>query len=144
VAMFRLQSPNPDDARAVTRNAPRRSKLRDRFLLIGVALIICAAGVGSVVLGEIHHINPAWLLFAWYSVSLLPLIGKEFRGYFKRPSFVGFFTVWMGVHGATFVAMIAWVPLVLWPVVLVLELGIGFTVAHCLFGFPIHHEQRKG
>ena len=93
-----------DDAKAVLREAPRRSKLWDRFLLIGAAPIICGAGVGSGILGEIHHTNPAWLFFAWYSVSLLPLVGKEFRGYFKRPSFVVFFIVWMCVHGATFVA----------------------------------------
>jgi hypothetical protein len=142
--MSPLQFPNPDDTMAVSHKPPRRGKLRDRFLLVGAALFICAAGVGSGIWGEIHHTNPAWLFFAWYSISLLPLVGKEFRDYFKQPSFVGFFIAWMCVHGATFVAMIAWVPLILWPVVLVLEMGVGFTVAHWLFGFPLHQKQQKG
>jgi hypothetical protein len=47
----------------------------------------------------------------------------------------------MCVHGATVAAMIVWVPLLLWPLILLTELAAGFVAAHRLFGFPLHHER---
>jgi len=119
------------------------SKFRDRTLLLGAALLVGAAGVGSGILGEIYHTNPACFFFAWNSIFLLPLVGKAFRGYFRKPSFLAFFIAWTCVHGATVVAMIAWGPLVLWPLILLLELATGFLAAHSLFGFPWRQEQPK-
>ena len=121
-----------------------RSKFRDRTLLFGAALLVCLIGGGVALAFEIYHINQAWFFFAWSSIFLLPLVGKEFRSYFRQPAFVAFFTVWMGVHGATVVGMIAWVPLLLWPLILLLELAAGFIAAHRLFGFPLHQKQEKG
>jgi hypothetical protein len=92
------------------------SKFRDRILLFGVALSVCLIG-GGVLAFEIYHINQAWFFFAWSSIFLLPLVGKEFRSYFRQPAFVAFFAVWMTVHGATVVAMIAWASVVLWPLI---------------------------
>src|SRR5260370_24440563 len=142
--MFRLQFPHPEDGRSVSQKAsPVRGKLWDRLLLVGAALLVCAAGVGSGILGEIYHISPAWFFFALNSIFLLPMIGKEFRGNFKQPAFVAFFMVWMCFHGATVVAMIAWASVVLWPLILLMELAAGFIAAHWLFGFPLHQKQQK-
>jgi hypothetical protein len=121
-----------------------KGKLRDRILLFGTAASVCVIGGGVALAFEIYHINQAWFFFAWSSIFLLPLVGKEFRTYFRQPAFLAFFTIWMGVHGATVVGMIAWVPLALWPLILLLELAAGFIVAHRLFGFPLHQEQPKG
>ncbi len=123
--------------------APLRSKLWDRSLLIGAGLLVCAAGVGAGIFGEIYHTNPAWFFFAWNSIFLLPIVGKEFRGYFKRPSFVAFFIAWMCIHGVTVVAMIAWVPVGLWPLLMLLELAAGFIAAHRLFRFPLDQEPKE-
>jgi hypothetical protein len=112
----------------------RKNRIRDRMLLLGAALAVCLIG-GAVALGfEIYHINQAWFLFAWSSILLLPLVGKEFRSYFRQTAFVAFFAVWMGIHGATVVGMIAWLPVVLWPLILLLELAAGFIAAHWFFG----------
>lgn len=120
-----------------------RSKVKDRVLLFVAALSVCVTGGGVVLAFEIHHINQAWFLFAWSSIFLLPLIGKKFRGYFKHKSFVTFFIFWMCVHGAIVVTMIAWLPIVLWPFILLLELSAGFVAAHRLFGLLLHQEQPK-
>lgn len=116
------------------------SWLRDKMLLIGVALAVCLVSVGAGILCEILRINLGWFIFAWGAIFLFPLIGKEFRDYFKRPPFVVFFIVWMCAHGATVAAMIAWLSVLFWPVVLVLELGLGFTLAHRIFGFPLRRK----
>jgi len=118
-------------------------KLRDRIFLIGAALSVCLTGGGVALAFEIYHVNQAWFFFAWSSIFLLPLVGKEFRSYFRQPAFIAFFTVWMGVHGATVVGMIAWVPVALWPLILLVELASGFVAAHRIFGFPLHQNETK-
>jgi hypothetical protein len=118
-------------------------KLTDRLLLVGTALLLCLTGCGSFALGEIYHVNPAWLFFAWNSIFLIPIRWKTFRDYFRNPKFVLFFTVWMLVHGATVVGMMAWLPAVCWPLVVLLELGTGFAAAHWLFGFPLHQHSEE-
>lgn len=69
------------------------SKFRDRVFLFGAALSVCLIGSAIVLAFEIHHINQAWFFFAWSSIFLLALIEKEFRGYFRQPAFVAFFTL---------------------------------------------------
>jgi hypothetical protein len=120
-----------------------RSRFRDIVLLFGTALLVCLIGGGVALAFEIYQINQAWFYFAWSSIFLLPLLGKKFRSYFQQPAFVAFFIVWMGVHGATVVGMIVWVPFLLWPLILLLELAAGFFTAHWLFGSPLDQEQQK-
>lgn len=117
-----------------------KRKFRDLMLLFGTALLVCLAGGGVVLIFEIYHISQAWFFFAWSSIFLLPLVGKEFRSYFGQRKFIAFFAVWMVVHGATVVGMIAWLPVVMWPVILILELAAGFIAAHRLFGYPLPQE----
>jgi hypothetical protein len=120
-----------------------RSRFRDRILLVGAALSVCLIGGGVVLALEIYHIDQAWFFFAWSSIFLLPLVGKEFRSYFRQPAFVAFFAVWMAVHGATVVGMIRWVPAPIWPLVLLLELAAGFIAAQWLFSFPLREGHPK-
>ena len=117
-----------------------QSKRRDRIVLIGAALSVCVLGGGAVLAAEIYHVNMAWFFFAWSAIFLIPMLGKEFRGYFKRPAFVLFFVAWMCIHGAVVVGMIAWAQAALWPLILLLEFAAGFLAAHYLFGFPLSKE----
>jgi hypothetical protein len=96
-------------------------KLTDRLLLVGTALLVCLTTGGSFALGEIYHLNPVWLFFAWNSIFLIPVLWNKFRGYLKKTNFVLFFTVWMLAHGATVVGMMAWLPAVFWPLVVLLN-----------------------
>lgn len=112
-------------------------------MLFVAALSVCVTGGGIILAFEIHHISQVWFLFAWSSIFLFPLIGKKFRAYFNHKSFVTFFILWMCVHGAIVVIMIVWLPVVLWPLILLIELAAGFMAAHRLFGFPLRQEQPK-
>jgi hypothetical protein len=132
---------NPEESQNV--QMPARSKFRDRILLFGAAVLVCLIGGGVALAFEIYHISQAWFFSAWSSIFLVPLVGKEFRSYFRKPDFIVFFAVWMCVHGATVVGMIAWAPLLLWPLILLLELAVGFLAAHRLFGFPLHQDRAK-
>ena len=116
-------------------------KLWDRLLLIAAAFSVSLTTGGSFLLGELYHLNPAWLFFAWNSILLLPMFWKEFRTLFGRPLFVIFFIVWMCAHGATIVALARWSPVFLWPLFILIELAVGFIAAHWLFDFPLTDGQ---
>jgi len=119
------------------------TKLTDRFLLIGVALLICLVGIGSVILGDIYHVNPAWFFFGWNSLFLLPMLWREFRDHLRKPAFIVFFVVWMCAHGLTVLALMRWAPLTLWPFAILLELALGFLAAHYLFGFSLQPRSHE-
>jgi hypothetical protein len=117
--------------------------LRDRVLLVGTAFLVCLTTGASFLLGEIYHVNPAWLFFAWNSILLLPILWKELRVYFGRPAFIIFSIGWMCAHGATVLGLMLWVPVILWPLILLLELAAGFIAAHWLFGFPLRPKPQE-
>jgi hypothetical protein len=119
-----------------------RSNLRDKVLLVCAAVLVCLVGGGVALTFELYRINQAWFFAGWSSIFLISLVGKQFRTYFRRPAFVAFFGLWMCIHGATVVAMIAWAPFVLWPPILLLELATGFIAAHRLFGTELRQESR--
>lgn len=114
---------------------------RDRLLLVGAALLVCVVGGAAFLLSEIYKFNPVWIFFALNSIGLFPMLRNEFRGYFARPAFIAFFAVWMCLHGLTVVGLMKWVPLFLWPLVLIFELAIGFVAAHYIFGFRLEKKR---
>lgn len=117
-----------------------RSMLRDKALLLGAALLVCLIGGAAFLLGEIYHVNPAWIFFAWNSIFMIPMLAREFRGYWKKPAFIIFFLVWMAVHGFVVVSLMRWVSLVYWPIFILLELSAGFVTAHWLFGVSLNQK----
>jgi len=123
------------EAESVTQSNPKitRSGCRDKVLLLGAALLVCVIGGGAFLLGEIYHINPAWLFFAWNSILLIPIIGTDFRNQLKKPAFVIFFAAWMAVHGLVVIALMKWVPIALWIPSIGIEFFVGYFVAHYAF-----------
>jgi hypothetical protein len=91
-------------------------------------------GCGSFLLGEIYHINPAWLFFSWNSIWLLVSVGKRFRNHFKKPEFTAFFLIWTAVHGTVVVLLMRWVRMLYWIPLMGIELFVGFLSANLLFG----------
>lgn len=78
-----------------------KSRFWDKVLLVGAASIVCVIGVASFTLAESFHVNPGWVFFAGNSILMIPILAREFRGYWKKPAFIIFFLVWMAVHGFT-------------------------------------------
>ena len=109
-------------------------KFWDRMLLAGSALLVCVTTGASFLLGDIYHINPAWLFLAWNSILLLLSVGRGFRGSFKNPYFIVFFVAWMSVHGAVVVSLMRWVRMLYWIPLMAAELFIGYVIANWLFG----------
>jgi|SRR6188768_3717902 len=110
-------------------------KLWDRALLIGIGLLVCVVGVGAFWIGDIYHINPAWIFFGWNSIFAIPVLWKPFRRYMKRPGFLVFFLLWLVIHGAILATMTFWLPVVFWALIILPELTAGFLVADRIFGY---------
>jgi len=121
----------------------RRSKLPDRLLLVATGLVVSAAGVASGVLGEAYNVNPAWLFFAWNSILLVPIVGVDFRGQFRRPVFVIFFVAWMCIHGLVVLGLIRWVSILYWIPAILLELLVGYFALDRLLGILPPDSQDK-
>jgi hypothetical protein len=111
-----------------------RSLLWDKALLIGAALLVCLIGCGAFLLGEIYHVNPVWIFFAWGSVGIVPLFVRNFRGQLKRPGFILFLAGWVVAHGLIVASLIHWVSLIFWLPVFGLEFLVGYVAVFWLFG----------
>ena len=106
----------------------------DRVRLVGAAILVCAIGCGSFLLGELYHISPVWLFLSWNSIGLFMILGKGFCGHFKNARFTAFFLLWMAVHGTVVVMLMRWVRMLYWVPLMGLELFVGFLSADLLFG----------
>ena len=119
----------------------KRTTLWDTTLLVGTALLVVATAVASFVLGELYHLNVAWLFFAWNSILMIPLFIRNFRGHLRRLPSVLFLTVWGLIHGMIVVCLMRWVPVPYWIPVLGVELFLGYAVAH--WGFELEPIVRN-
>lgn len=109
--------------------------VRDRLLMIGIALLLCLFGVGSFFLADEYHINDRWLFFAWGSFLVIPVFARAFRGHLKQPFMVPFLGGLTIVHGLVCIGLIKWqVPLVYWFPVFIVEASIGAWAAYRFFG----------
>jgi hypothetical protein len=104
---------------------------------------VCLFGVGAFWIGDIYHISPAWVFFAWNSIFAIPMLWKPFRPYFRKPLFLLFFLVWICIHGATVVGMIYWLPAGLWPPIMLVEIAAGFLVAKLFFGSHLSSDDKE-
>ena len=106
----------------------------DRALLFGAALLVVIAGCGSFLIADIYHVRPVWVFLGWNSIALIPAAGRQYRGHFRKPSFVAFFVLWMVIHGAVVVSLMRWVHVIYWIPLIGLELFLGFLTVDLLFG----------
>jgi len=106
----------------------------DQVLLVVLALAVCIFGLASFWIADEHHINEAWVFVGWNSIWLAPLIIKKYREQLKKPGFVLFSIGWMVIHGLVMVALMRWVPLTLWLILILIELVAGGLAANWLFG----------
>jgi len=111
-----------------------KSRVWDKVLLAGAALIIVVISVGSFILADIFHVNPGWVFLAGNSIAMIPLFARNFRGQLKRASFLAFLAGWAVVHGLLVLALMLWAPLLYWIPALGLEMFAGYIAARLLFG----------
>ena len=119
-------------------------KIRDEFLLVGTALLVCIVGMTSLFLGELYGIHQMYILGAFGSVSVIAIFREDFRGHFKKPSFLLFFAMWMVAHGIIVVGLTQ-VPLLYWVPIIALELYVVSIIVDRVFGITSEEiRQRRG
>lgn len=109
--------------------------VRDRLLMIGIAILLCLLGVGSFFLADQYHINDRWLFIAWGSFVVIPALGRAFRGHLKQPFIVPFLGGLTIVHVLVCIGLIKWqVSFVYWFPVFIVEFSLGAWAAYRFFG----------
>jgi hypothetical protein len=113
--------------RSVSRKVP------DLFYLVGIALLVCALGIGAFAVADIRHINPLWVFLLLVSLGFLAFAFEAYRNEFRSPRFVFFVVVWLAVNLAVlvFVGSFGWVYL---APALLLEQFLFYMTAYWLFG----------
>jgi hypothetical protein len=106
----------------------------DQLLMAFLAVLVCVFILSAFWVADEHNVRPVWVFLAWNSILMIPLFIRNFRGQLKRPSFVGFLTVWMVGHGLFVVSLMRWVPYAYWVPLFVLEFYAGYLIAYWLFG----------
>jgi len=111
------------------------TRVRDRLLMIGIALLVCVFGVGSFFFADEYHINDNWLLFAWVSFLAIAIFARAFRAHLKQPFMMPFLAGLTVVHGLICLGLIKWkVPLLYWLPVLIVEFSLSAWAAYRFFG----------
>lgn len=106
----------------------------DQVLLVVLALAVCAFLLASFWIADEYQINEVWVFVGWNSILLTPFIIKKYREQLRKPGFVLFSIAWMVIHGLFIVALMRWVPVLYWPVLILFELTAGCLAANWLFG----------
>jgi len=118
--------------------------LWDKVLLLTTALFVCVAGVVSVVLSLVYHVNPAWFFFAWNSIMLIPLFVRDFRAQLKKPSFIAYLIAWAVIHGLLVATLMRWFSIAAMIPFIAMELTLGYFVADLLFDIrPAAKENQE-
>ena len=106
----------------------------DQVLMVLLALAICAFLFASFSIADDYHVNKVWVFASWNSIALVPLFIKKFSIYLKNLKFILFLIAWMIFHGLFMVLLMRLLPIIYWPVLILLELGAGGVAAKWLFG----------
>lgn len=109
--------------------------VRDRLLMIGIALLVCVLGVGSFFFADEYHVNDNWLFVAWMSFVGIAMFARAFRAHLKKPFMMPFLAVLTLVHALVCIGLIIWkVSLLYWFPVFIVEASLGAWAAYRLFG----------
>jgi|HubBroStandDraft_4_1064222.scaffolds.fasta_scaffold1496417_1 hypothetical protein len=122
----------------VVRNeVKKRSKVMDKLLLLGAALLVAALSAGAALISEAYDISPAWLLAFWTGIGFLMIIAKSYGvRKFRMPAFAMFSAAWLLVHVCAFLLVLGYLGFLSYLPFLVAELFLGFMTAIWLFGIP--------
>ena len=109
--------------------------LRDRLLLIGLAVLVSVLGVGLFLLADSHHVDRLWVYFVVCTLGMIPAFLRAFRGHLKKPLVLPFLAAQAVVHGLVFTGLIKWqVSVVYWFPIFIVEFSVGAWAAHRFFG----------
>jgi hypothetical protein len=114
----------------------KRGKALDCFYLVGASLCVAAAIPAAFAVAHRYNIGPAWVFGVVAAVPFFVVVGSGYRSKFRSPAFVVFFTVWMIAHVAVYLWVLAYLGLLYYIPICVLEMWIGSMVAIWRFGPP--------
>lgn len=106
------------------------------MLLVGTATAMCVFGVSAFLLADSYRLSPVWVFFGLNSVGFVAVVWRSFRSYSKTLPFICFLAAWLMIHSAIMVALTAWFSILVWLPVILLELFVGYLIAHQLFRNP--------
>jgi hypothetical protein len=106
----------------------------DQTLLLATALLLCISLLLSFWMADEYKINTVWVFFAWNTVIYVPFLARKLHKQLKNRRLLAFIILWAIAHGAIMIALMRFVPLVFWPLILLIEGTAGFQVAYQLFG----------
>jgi hypothetical protein len=113
--------------------SPPRLWFKDKFLLVGTALLVCVIGVGSLQFANAYKIDQKWILFAFFMIGFVPIVWRRYKSYTPGIPVTSFFAIWMVLHGVLSTMVAISVPLIYWLPIYAVEFGIGFFIAATLF-----------
>jgi hypothetical protein len=117
-------------------------RILDLCYLVCTATLVCVVGIGTFVLSELHHINPAWAYLSFMSIGFLVFAIEEYRKEFRSIRFVLFVCVWLVINLAVVLVVLGsfgWLYLIL---ALVLEQVLFYMTAYWLFGLQPPMRRR--
>jgi hypothetical protein len=106
----------------------------DLFSLIGAAVLLIAALMGSFWASDHYHIPLVAVLLVWASILFCTTVGWDYRKGFKSARFALFFCLWLAANGWIFYLTAAYASWLLYVWLLPVQLGIGYILAFRLFG----------
>jgi FtsH-binding integral membrane protein len=109
-------------------NIARTAVLRDRLWLLGAGVLVCVVGGAVFLLGEMYHVNPAWLFFGWNSIFLYFVVAPDFRSHLGSRRFLACLLGWMILHGFFVLFLMRRVSIAFWLPLMAVELAIGYVV----------------
>jgi phosphotransferase system glucose/maltose/N-acetylglucosamine-specific IIC component len=116
--------------------ATRGKRLIDRLALLGAALLLIAVGGSAFLLAGKYRVSEAWVFGAWAAAFFFLIVGWGYRRKFREPAFVSFFVAWTLLHVLVYLLVLAYLGLLWYVPIMVLELWVGYSTAIWQFGPP--------
>ena len=104
------------------------------MLLLATALLLCISLGLSFWIADDYKIKTVWVFFAWNTILYVPFLVRKLHTQLKNRRLLAFIILWATAHGAIMIALVRFVPLVFWPLILLMEGTAGFQAAYQLFG----------
>lgn len=113
----------------------------DILLLVGTAVCLVAAGLGSFILSNKWHIPDLWMYGTWLGIGFIGVFGWSLRSRFRHPLFPFFLLAWTAVHIIVVFAVLKFLSFLLVFPFMALELWLGYFLAFCFFGTPPEYKK---